>query len=38
MGKTVDSFWVALEEENNRWIGFAIRFFIMEDERKRYSA
>ena len=23
MGKTVESFWVALEEENNRWGGFA---------------
>jgi hypothetical protein len=23
MGKTVESFWVALEEENNRWSGFA---------------
>jgi hypothetical protein len=23
MGKTVESFWVTLEEENNRWSGFA---------------
>ena len=23
MSKTVESFWVALEEENNRWSGFA---------------
>ena len=23
MGKTVESFWIALEEENNRWSGFA---------------
>ena len=22
MGKTVESFWIALEEENNRWSGF----------------
>lgn len=23
MGKTVESFWIALEKENNRWGGFA---------------
>ncbi len=23
MGDTIESFWVALEEENNRWSGFA---------------
>jgi len=23
MGKTVESFWIALEVENNRWVGFA---------------